>query len=913
MIPKFSKLGFLTLILFSFAFQTTGQVTISGTVLDADTNDLLPGCNVIMSGTIKGTSTDFDGKFTFSVEKFPVTLEISLLGYSAQIITIKDSSPIIVKLSEGLSLDEIVITGSRGKARTVLSSPVPIDNIGVAELKATGAASLDQMISLKVPSFNSTPQTISDATAHFDPSELRNLGPSRTLVLINGKRKNQSSQVFLNRTPGKGEVGTDLKAIPSAAIERIEVLRDGASAQYGSDAVAGVINIILKKRVNKTEINFDSGVTQEGDGFNYNFDLNHGFKIGDRGYLNLTGNVFHSDKTNRAAEPGGDGFFGFLYDIGALPIGAAGGFEATPGVVATGAQIRNGDTDWQRANPGLGMNIGLPEQNRYSLFANFGLPYKGGEFYINGGYTHRNGTSFALYRTPWWPGISSDPAANPLAVAGETYQGFQPTFDSDINDLTFTIGNKFFVNDWNIDVSLTHGFNDIQYFVKNSINTSLGINSPTEFDTGGYKFGNTLGNLDVSKIFNDLSFSFGAEFRNENYKVTAGQEESYIGGGVQSFPGLQPSNALDKSRTNFGIYSGLDYDISEEFLIGGAVRYETFSKIGTGSSIDNVSWKLNARQLLGEDNTTAIRASISTGFRAPSLHQIYLSNIQTLIVGNSVAQEGTFNNVSDVTRVALGVPQLDAETSVNFTVGMTSKLSRNFSLTADYYNIAVDDRVLLTNQISTGDLPNGNSVRTNLEADGVESFKFFTNAANTKTQGIDIVLDYSRISIGEKGLLGFIGAFNWNDTEVDAANLTVPVVFSDNNIDIFGREEINRITTGRPQVKGSLGISYKSGSFRANINNTYYGKVTETHPADLDKDQIFAGKALTDLVLGYDINKNLSLKFVALNLFNVYPDELVLDSGDPETNFGGRFKYAWHVNQFGFNGANYKLGFTYSF
>lgn len=905
---KFIKITCSMLVFCCFAFQANSQVTITGKVLDTDSNSPIVGANVIEGVTTNGVLTDFDGKFTLTVDKFPVTIEVSSLGFNSKTIIVNDDKPITVLLVSGLSLDEVVITGSRGKPRTILTSPVPIDNIGAAELKTTGAASIDQMISLKVPSFNSTPQTISDATAHFDPSELRNLGPSRTLVLINGKRKNQSSQVFLNRTPGKGEVGTDLKAIPSASIERIEVLRDGASAQYGSDAVAGVINIILKKRVNKTEINLDSGITQEGDGFNYNFDFNHGFKIGEKGYLNLTGNVYHSDRTNRAGEPGGDGFFGFLYDVGAIPIGAAGGFEATPGQVATGAQIRSGDTDWQRANPGLGMNIGLPEQNRYSIFANFGLPYEGGEFYINGGYTFRNGTSFALYRTPWWPGISSDPSENPLAAAGEQYQGFQPTFDSDINDITFTIGNKFFVNDWNIDVSLTHGSNDIQYLVKNSINTSLGINSPTDFDTGGYKFGNTLGNLDVSKVFDDLSFSFGTEFRSENYKVTAGQEESYVGGGAQSFPGLQPSNALDESRTNLGVYTGLDYDISEEFLIGGAIRYETFSKIGTGSSIDNFSWKLNARQLLGKNNTTAIRASVSTGFRAPSLHQIYLSNIQTLIVGNSVAQEGTFNNVSDVARVSLGVPQLDAETSVNYTLGLTSKLSRNFTFTLDYYNIAVDDRVLLTNQISTGDLPDGNGVRTSLEADGVESFKFFTNAADTNTQGIDVVLDYSNISVGEKGKLGLIAAFNWNKTEVDADNLTIPTVFSENNIDIFGREEIGRLETGRPQIKGSLGVSYKTGSFRANLNNTYYGKVTETHPTDVTIDQVFAGKALTDLVISYDISKTVSIKFSALNLLNVFPDELVADSGDINTNFGGRFRYPWHVNQFGFTGASYKLG-----
>ncbi len=908
------KLNYFKLWCLSLLFLGANMVdaqTISGSITDADNGEPLIGASIVVKGTSTGSITDFNGEFSIDVSSLPANLVFSYTGYTEQNVLVSSASErLAIQLASGLKLDEVVITGSRGKPRTILTSPVPIDNLNAAELKASGQKTVNDMINYKIPSFNSTPQTISDASAHFNPSELRNLGPSRTLVLINGKRKNQSAQVFLNRTPGRGEVGTDFKSIPASAIERIEVLRDGASAQYGSDAVAGVVNIILKERVNETTINLETGVTYEGDGFNYAADINHGIKIGNKGFLNLTGDIYHTDRTNRAGTPGGDGLFGFLYSIDAIPLGAAGPQEATPGVLATAEQIRDGDTDWQRENPDLGMTVGIPEQDRYSFLANLGIPYENGEFYVNGGYSFRYGKSFALYRAPYWPGVGAARETNPLWTdRSQPFQGFQPTFESDIQDITLTIGNKFFFNDWTLDASLTNGSNDVDYLVSNSVNVSLGMNSPTEINPGGYRFGNTLGNLDLSKVFGKLSFSAGAELRSESFESRAGEEASYIDGGVQSFPGLQPSNALEESRTNLGIYAGADIDVNESFLIGGALRFENFSAIGDGESQSNLSWKVNLRQILG-DNRGAIRASVSTGFRAPSLHQIFLSNIQTLLVGNEVAQQGTFNNVSDVTRNLLQVPQLDVETSFNFTAGITYKLTDNLSATLDYYNISVDDRVLLTNQISTGALPEGNSVRTGLESDGVESFVFFTNAADTKTQGIDLVLSLDKIQVGANGSLGFNAGLNWNDIEVDADGITVPPVFADNNIDIFGREEVGRIETGRPNLKAALGVSYKTGGLRLNFNNTYFGKVSEIHPTDASLDQEYSGKVLTDLIVGYDVNEKININFTANNLFNVFPDELRNGDADFNVNLGGRFRYPWHVNQFGFMGGMIKVGAT---
>lgn len=903
---KLKNSFFLLIVLLLSVIQIQAQIALTGTVTDKNDNEPLPGTSVSVVGTTNGTAVAQNGTFTLTVEKLPVKLSFSFIGYETRIIEVSNSNPINVQLnSESTSLQDLVVVGSRGRPRTVIASPVPIDNINIGELRSSGQTTLEQMLMFKIPSYNSSNQTISDATAHFDPSELRNLGPSRTLVLINGKRKNQSAQVYVNETPGRGEVGTDMKSIPSSAIERIEVLRDGASAQFGSDAIAGVINIILKERVDEYEVNLATGVTTMGDGLTYSGDINKGFKIGEKGFLNLTGSFYHQDYTNRAGEPGGDGLFGFLYDVGAIPIEAAGGFEASPGNIATGAQIRSGNTDWQKANPGLGMIVGQPEFDRYSVFANFGVEHGLGEFYANGGYTKRDGKSFALYRVPFWPGIPTDAANNALYDGKGTYNGFLPTFETAIGDWLFTAGNIFKVNDWSIDVSTTSGNNSVDYTVGNTINPSLGAASPTVFNVGAYSFGHTVGNIDVFRSFDKIDFSIGMEARKETYEVKAGQQESYINGGAQSFPGLQPSNELKENRSNIGIYSGLDYDVTESFLIGGAIRLENYSDFGS-----NVSWKINARQLLPNEKG-AIRASMGTGFRAPSLHQIYLSNVQTLVVDGNIQQEGTFNNVDPVIRDLLGVPALDAEKALNFTAGFTYNFIDNLSLAVDYYNIKVDNRVLFSNQISTGALPDGNPVKTNLQNSGVEAFKFFVNALDTRTSGLDVVLSYYNIKLGTKKDLDLILALNSNKTAI-LGEINAPKVFQDAGIEIFNREEKARVTSARPDLKFNVGMNLTIQDFNVSLNNTYFGAVTWQHPADEKYDQTFSGKVLTDLILGYRVSEKMDINLTANNILNVYPD--VIDTkGNFETDLGGRFKYPWEVNQFGFMGTVLKLGVNFKF
>jgi iron complex outermembrane receptor protein len=498
----------------------------------------------------------------------------------------------------------------------------------------------------------------------------------------------------------------------------------------------------------------------------------------------------------------------------------------------------------------------------------------------------------------------------------------KPTFETDIRDNNNTLGVKFMVEGFNVDASGTFGRNAVDYMVNNSLNPALGANSPTSFDVGAYTFQNLIGNLDVSRSFETVNVGFGLELRDETFTSKAGQPASYIGNGVQSFPGLQPSNEVDASRNSIGVYGDLEWEPTEEFLIGGALRYEDFSDFG-----DNTSWKVNARYLLGDKG--AIRGSYSTGFRAPSLHQIYLSNIQTLVSGGTVSNQGTFNNVDPIIRDGLGVPQLTAETSKNITAGITYKPVSNLSLSVDFYNVKVDDRVLFTGEIGfDGDSGSTNAVEQILLDNSITSLKFFVNAVNTNTTGVDLVANYNNIELGS-GKLDATLAANFNETKIDG-KIATPALLAANGYEIFNRKEQSRITSSRPKSKILLGLNYEIGNFNVNLNNTYFGEVSWKHSnnglngaplgpggtnlptEDSAYDQTFAGKIITDLNLNYKFSNRISANISVNNLLNVYPDEIDT-KGDFVTDLGGRFKYPWEVNQFGFNGTVINGGLTFKF
>ena len=849
--------------------------TVKGIVTD-ENGQGLAFSNVVNKATSSGVTTDAKGNFEIKVNGFPATLIAKYVGYQNKSIEVTSATEVIVfKMEASNSLDEVVVTGNRSKVRSVLNSAVPIDKLYSEDLKSTGQVTFDKMLAYKIPSFNTSNQAISDGTAHFDPADLRGLGPSRTLVLVNGKRKNQSALVYINDTPGKGEVGTDMKSIPFSAIERVEILRDGASSQYGSDAIAGVVNIILKKKTNFTEVSLTSGVTSEGDGFNFGADLNSGFKIADKGFVNLTLSYLDQNKTNRAAKPGKDDLFGIA---------------ANDPLWGT----------WLKNNPNLGMTIGQPDSKMGALVINAEYPLsEKTTLYAFGDLNIRKGTSFALYRAPYWV---SDPN-NLLHAAGTTYNGFQPTFNTDVFDNLGSVGIKSTLFGFNSDFSVTAGSNRIDYMVKNTINVSLGANSPTEFKSGGYTFSQLVGNADFSRTFDKVTLGFGTELRKEQYEARAGQPESYVGGGAQSFPGLQPANKLKKDRSNVGVYTTLDYDVTEAFLIGGSLRYENYTDFG-----NNFSWKVNSRYKLNNDVT--VRASFSTGFRAPALHQIYLSNIQTLVSGGSVSNQGTFNNV-DPAVAGIGVPRLHAEKSENFSTGVTFRSGANFTASLDFYHIKVKDRVLFSGEVGfDGDNTTTNPVEQVLISNDITSMKFFINAVNTITKGVDIVMNYKNLALGS-GKLGFNFASNIANTKIDG-QIATPAILKANGYDIFNRKEQGRILSARPNTKVLLGVNYDFKRTSFILNNTYFGEVTWQHATDVAKDQTFAGKIITDLGVSYKFSKVISGNVMVNNLFNIYPDKLD-PKGDIVTDLGGRFKYAWEVNQFGFSGTIFTAGMNFKF
>jgi iron complex outermembrane receptor protein len=851
---------FLLMTTFVFAQQ-------SGMVVDQN-NEPLPGASVVIKGTTTGTTTDFDGKFSINVSQGGV-LVVSYVGFSTSEVTF-DGGDLTVVLNEGEALDEVLVTGNRSKPRTAIDSAVPIDNIKTESVLNVGEASIERALTFSIPSYNSQDQAISDATAGFSPADLRGLGPSRTLVLINGKRVNQQAQAYLNRTPGKGEVGINLKSIPLAAVERIEVLRDGASSQYGSDAMAGVMNFILKEDSAFSTISAGTGITSEGDGFQFNVDYNTTFPFGDGGRINLTVAYTDQEKTNRAGSPGLD-------------------------AVDT-STARQNEVDFASNDPTLGMIVGRPDLQQKTIFANITHPVgENAKFYMTHGYSERWNRSFAYYRFPGWRRDVAD--AGFLTPSPEDFVGYHPTFEGDIKDFFNVVGVDFdLANGWNLDLSVTHGKNSIFYTVNRSVNRDyLSDNgwSPTTFKPGGYAFSNIIQNADLTKSFSDqVSFSAGVEYKTEKFEAFPGDPFSRYGGGSDSFAGISLDQEGEWDRNNLAVYSGVDVDLTDKLLISGAVRYEDFSDFGS-----NVSAKIASRYKLSSQS--AVRASFSTGFRAPSLHQKYLSNTQYIIVAGSDEPllQGTLQNGTDAVR-ALGIKDLFAETSQNLTAGLTFGNGSNFSGSIDFYTINVDDRILFSSQISGAGNP---SVQTLLDQAGVVSVQAWINAGNTKTTGLDFVLNWKSDTVD----LGLIG--NFNETEIESIDTPSELA----GVNIFAREEAGLIINSRPKSKIILTADYDTDRWEMGMYNTHFGEVTVTAPESGGEDQALSAKLITDFRLAYKFTPQLTLSGIVNNAFDVYPDVTLASTNTSQA--GSRFVYSSEVQQQGQLGRNFSLSLNYKF
>lgn len=845
---------FTCLLALAGFYATAQSLKVSGNVRD-ERGEPLVGASVLEKGTNNGTITDGSGAYTLSVGKSNAVLVATFVGYNVVERAVSPNANLDFTMTDASILNQVTIVGSRNGNRSSTDTPSPVDVIDIREITTKqGQLDVNQLLQFAAPSFNSNRQTGSDGADHVDPASLRGLGPDQTLVLINGKRRHQSALVNLFGTRGRGNTGTDLNAIPAAAIERIEILRDGAAAQYGSDAIAGVINIVLKETVNQLSANVNAGIykakyrfdNKDFDGLNYNVNLNYGVKIAQKGFVNVTADYNFRDHTNRA-------------------------------------NTVSDPDELQRRQ------YGDPRINNAALYYNAKVPVgENIQFYSFGGINKRRGDAYA------WTRFADDDRNVPSIYPN----GFDPIIASTIDDRAVTAGVRGVWKSWNIDLSNTYGFNKFQFDVKNTINTSLGEGSRTEFDAGGFQLAQNVANLNITRhyktILQGLNVAFGGEFRNERYKIFAGERGSYynydpsLAGGSQGFPGYSPSDVTDKSRSNAGAYLDLEADLTKKLLIDAAARFESYSDFGT-----TLNGKVGLRYKI--TNAIALRGSVSTGFRAPSLAQKYFNSTFTNFVNGEAVDVLLANNNSEVTR-ALGIPKLKQETSQNASIGLTMNPAPGLSLTIDGYYVKVKDRVVLTGQFSDEDEDIGELLK-DLR---VGQAQFFTNALSyTTTQGIDLIIAHST-SLGI-GRLSTTLAANFNDMDLGPVN-TVPRLRGKEDT-YFDERERRFVLASAPPSKINLTFDYGVDKFSLMLRFIRFGEVKLAN-WDYELD-IYKAKVQTDLTANYKFSKNISLSIGGSNILNVYPDK----SLPSLTESGG----GWDPVQIGTNGAFFftRLGFRF--
>ena len=742
----------------------------------------------------------------------------------------------------------VIEVGSRSAERSRTDTPVPVDVVPVEEIAGdSGQLDLGQLLQYVAPSFNSNRQSGSDGSDHIDAATLRGLGPDQVLVLINGKRRHTSSLVYIFGSRARGNVGTDLNTIPVSAIDRIEILRDGAAAQYGSDAIAGVINIVLRKSTGG-DVLLSAGQFTEGDGQNEQVAVNYGIPLGTNGVLSLTGEMLNRDKTNRAG-------------------------------------------------PEEPRIIGDSATENLTFFYNLDIPTSGtSSLYGHGGYNDRDGLAGAWYRDG--AGSEDIPSRN----SEQMYpNGFVPDIGTDIRDLSAAFGYRTIVGPWSMDISTTYGANRMEFIISNTLNASIatlnGGISPAEFDAGGFEFTQSTTNLDFSRYFRDwlrgVSVAAGLEYRRETYEIFAGEPGSYAdfdgpGGGnagSQGFPGFQPVDEIDASRNSKAAYVDVEVRTTPKLLLTAALRGEDYDDFG--STINGkVSFAFAATQRLN------LRGSASTGFRAPSLHQRYFSSTFTDFIAGQAADVKLARNDGELARL-VGIPSLREEESMNYSLGFTWNPRTSTSLTFDAYQIDIDDRIVLTGGFTTDDPDIGAIIAEQNLAEA----RFFTNAIDTQTRGVDVSI--SNLRTLARGSLTLGAALNLNETEVERIN-TAPGLAGKEDI-YFNTRERMFVEGSAPKTKGALSADYRAGRWNTGARVSYFGELESGTWTQIDDPaappQRYDARVTTDVHFGYALPRNVTLTIGGTNIFDEYPT-----AQDPfETENGAE----WENVQMGFNGAAY--------
>ncbi|HBY88542.1 MAG TPA: TonB-dependent receptor [Colwellia sp.] len=814
-------------------------------------------------------------RFNYSTLALSVCLS---LGSTVTFAAEKDTSA----GAEHADIERIVSVGTRISNRTVADSPSPIDIISSEAIKNSGATSTPDMLRKLAPSFNMNNTTTSDGQDLMRPATLRSLGPDQVLVLINGKRRHQQAVVAVQENVGRGSAGTDLSSIPMTAISHIEILRDGAAAQYGSDAIAGVINLVLKDDLGGS-VWAQYGQTSEGDGESTEFGGNYGFGIGDKGTLNLTFEYADNEEMNRA----------------------------TP-------------TTWFDAidEPRQLLLVGEAATEMTSLWANFSYELgESSELYAFGGFTSKEGESLGFYR----------PADDNRVWSSLYPEGVTPKLGSKSEDYSVAVGFKTQVGDWDLDASVVTGENRFEFSNLESLNASYGPDSPTSAYDGALIYSQTTFNLDAVTavdlgFYDETSIAFGAEFRVDGFAQEAGDMVTYARGdtlcaesvnptgdptmtgctggdittpGMQGFQGYSPEMAIDTDRNSFALYFDTETAITEDWLVAAAVRYEDYDDFGS-----TVIGKLSTHLSLTDN--LAIRASASTGYRAPGMQQANFTQRSISLDNGELADLVTLRPNEELAE-ELGFTDLKEENSTNFSVGVIYT-NGNYSSTLDVYQIDIDDRIVYSGNITRG-------INTEIDdffdrhsapgdsLDGVKNVSIFTNAIDSETFGLDWVNQYTQ-ELSSMDVVYEL-SYHHNNTEVSAINTSSSIV---PNEVVFDNAQRLLVEKAQPQDRASLSAMFDMDEWSVTGRMTYYGEVTSASYGT--PENTWGAKSLFDVTAQWQVTDNVNISGGILNLTDEYPDEWGTN-GSPFTDLG--FKYGWTSFPFSLAGREYYVRASYNF
>lgn len=879
--------GFLLLSFLSF-----GQNTINGTITDENGN-VLYGATLQLKETATGTVADATGRYTLSSNhQFPWTVSVSYTGYLSKEVTVSKEGIYNFSLFRFISLRSVSIVGTRGKPRTDVARPVPVDILSSKDLQNTGQIELGQQLQFASPSYNSAKYAINGSLVYADYATLRGLGPDQFLVLVNGKRRHQFSIPHIGFSISRGMVVTDMNAIPFLALEQAEILRDGAASQYGSDAIAGIVNLKLRETVKQGMVKTQIGTTKEGDGTNFLTALNYGVTLGkEKSFLNVTLHHQQLGETNRS-----DPYTGTIYSgtkrIDDSTRAARGVYPATePFKIGVFGQSKSKASQFF-------INAGYPLNAKWAL-------------YSFGGYSYKKALGYAFFRNAISTNANSNTSLFP--------DGYVPEFPAEDKDYSAVMGiTRTVLKGWNMDFSIANGRNAVDRFARNTTNASMGATSPTDFFVGFSSFSQRMAEANLSKSYEGLlkmkvvNIAVGGQFRSDKYVLKRGDEASYKIGplatsqnktpGVQGIAGTAPEDEAEESRTNVGVYADAEADITERFMVAMAVRFENYSDFG-----GNFSGKLASR--FNITRNIAVRGSINKGFRAPSLQQIFNSATTTTVQAGTIRYTKQYRS-DDALLSSIGIEQPKPEISWNYNLGLAAKAGAKFLFTVDAYRIDIKDKIVISEGLTVSGIT---ALRTRLQGTGIQVVSFFTNHVNTQTRGIDFVSTY-KTAIGKRSTLNASIGMTFNKTDITDIKKTPGPLQEGTTARIAIIDTINiaLIERAQPRQKIIFSANYTIGKFNVVGRATYFGAVTAWEkPANLPHiKQEFGAKTVLDASMSFNITPKILLTVGSNNLNNQYPDKVLPTLSAYGT---GQTPYNRNVNQFGFAGAFYYGSLTVGF